>query len=161
MEINISLFCLSRCAAWILNRSVCVCCCIFIHLQVYATQCAWCRIYRTCVFSVSYQSLLLLLDNNYQRPLVTCLLSLSFSSGKWQINILFLDRYLLCVRGKASWTRFIHTQYTIWVTAYISCLNKSSFLCGCKKERETLFVFIIYSYLPRWVCYVTEECRIY
>lgn len=52
-----------------------------------------------------------IISDHWSHVCLACLLS--FSSGKWQINILFLDRCLLCVRGKASRAHFIHTQYTL------------------------------------------------
>lgn len=80
---------------------------------------------------------------------------LSFSCEKWQINILFQHRYLLCVRKKKSETKqntgahFTQTKSTLWVTVWISCLIKSSFLCACsgwKEQEESSFIPVIYSY---------------
>lgn len=86
-----------------------------------------------------------------QRSDVHLVFLLSFGCGKRQINILFRDRYLLCVRGKASGAHFMHTQYTLWVTVCISCLNKSSFLSaysGWREHSESSFILVIYFYHP-------------
>lgn len=128
MGINIWLFLVeqSRLVACIPNRT-CACVCL---LDVRTCQVSWMMIYITVHPSLMYQKApdcyWTTIIRNHQSHICSAYLQ-SSSSGKWQINILFLDRYLLCVSGKASRAHFIHTQYTLWVTVCIGCLNKTSF----------------------------------
>lgn len=119
---------------------------MFVHWKVPARQYEWFTVQHA--FSVIFKGnaadcyWTTIINNHQSHVCLACLLS--FRSGKWQINILFLDRYLLCEKGKASQAHFIHTQYTLWVTVCIKWLNKSCFFTGGGKSGVNHHLFILF-----------------
>lgn len=95
----------------------------------------------------------LLLDNNYQQPPITCLLSLFTQVQLWEIT----NQYLIPGLIFALWKRkslsspFHPHTYSLSHCVCVRWLNISSFLSaysGWKEWRELSFIPIIYSYYP-------------